>query len=111
MQNYKDLNAPALQGARGAKTANFDLILIPKLDTYSLAPQVENCSTLRSNDAGETTLVSRLLFFKKLALVTFIEKSHKQGHCTAQAISHGGGFLRLCHNFFSELFNLSAHKK
>lgn len=96
MQNYKDLNAPAPQTARGAKMANFYLILMTKLDTYSLTPQVENCSTLRSNDAVQTTQVSHLLFFKKLALVPFIEKSfasHKQGHRTAQATGHGGGFL------------------
>lgn len=96
MQNYKDLNAPALQSARGAKAANFYLVLAPKLDTYSLAPQAENCSTLQSNDAVQTTPVSRLLFFKKLALVPFIEKSfasHKQGHRTAQATGHGSGFL------------------
>lgn len=96
MQNYKDLNAPALQSATGAKTANFYLILTPKLDTYSLAPQVENCSTLRSNDAVQTTPVSHLLFFKKLALVAFTGKSfafRKQGHRTAQATGHGDGFL------------------
>lgn len=74
----------------------FYLILTPKLDTYSLAPQVENCSTLRSNDAVQTTPVSRLLFFKKLALVPLIEKyfaSHIQGDRAAQATGHGGGFL------------------
>lgn len=91
MQNCKDLNAPALQSARGAKTTIFFfyLILTPKLDSYSLAPQVENCSTLRSNDAVQT--VSFLLFFKKLALVPFIEKSNKV--TALHRTGHGGGFL------------------